>query len=74
MLKYTSAYKSDILFVQGLADSPIQLTSWPLFKQKVMDCVDCKSVQVHEVAGYGHQSLFENADAKVVFNRFISER
>lgn len=74
LLKYTSAYKSDILFVQGLADSPIQLTSWPLFKQKVTDCVDCKSVQVHEVAGYGHQSLFENADAKVVFNRFISER
>ncbi len=74
LLKFTGGYKSDILFVQGLDDSPIQLTSWPLFKQKVTDCVDCQNVQVHEVAGYGHQSLFENTDAKAVFNRFISER
>jgi hypothetical protein len=74
LLKFTSGYKSDILFVQGLDDSPIQLTSWPLFKQKVTDCLDCKTVQVHEVAGYGHQSLFENAEAKAEFNRFISDR
>jgi hypothetical protein len=74
LLKFTNSYKSDILFVQGLDDSPIQMTSWPLFKQKVTDCTDCKKVQVHEVAGFGHQSLFENADAKVEFNRFIAER
>jgi pimeloyl-ACP methyl ester carboxylesterase len=74
LLKFTSGYKSDILFVQGLDDSPIQLTSWPLFKQKVTDCLDCQAVQVHEVAGYGHQSLFENADAIGVFNQFISKR
>ena len=74
VLKFTSGYKSDILFVQGLDDTPIQLTSWPLFKQKVTDCLDCKKVQVHEVEGFGHQSLFENSDAKVVFNRFIAER
>ncbi|MEY3815644.1 MAG: hypothetical protein RJB23_374, partial [Pseudomonadota bacterium] len=42
--------------------------------QKVTDCLDCKTVQVHEVEGYGHQSLFENANAKSVFNRFITER
>ena len=74
LLKFTGGYKSDILFVQGLDDSPIQLTSWPLFKQKVTDCVDCKSVQVHEVEGFGHPSLFENDSAKVVFNQFISSR
>ncbi|NBP05395.1 MAG: hypothetical protein EBV15_04125 [Bacteroidetes bacterium] len=74
LLKFTNSYKSDILFVQGLDDSPIQMTSWPLFKQKVTDCTDCKKVQVYEVAGFGHQSLFENADAKVEFNRFIAER
>jgi hypothetical protein len=36
--------------------------------------LDCKKVQVQEVEGFGHQSLFENTDAKVVFNRFIAER
>lgn len=74
LLRFTGGYKSDILFVQGLDDSPIQMTSWPLFKQKVTDCLDCKTVQVYEVEGYGHQSLFENANAKSVFNRFITER
>ena len=74
LLKFTAAFKSDILFVQGLDDSPIQMYSWPLFKQKVTDCTDCKKVQVHEVAGYGHPSLFENSDAQGVFNQFIAER
>ena len=41
LLRFTGGYKSDILFVQGLDDSPIQMTSWPLFKQKVTDCLDC---------------------------------
>jgi len=72
LLNFSSGYKSDILFVQGLDDSPIQMTSWPLFKQKVIDCIDCKKVQVHEVAGFGHQSLFENVDAQLVFNQFIA--
>jgi hypothetical protein len=31
-------------------------------------------VKVHEVAGFGHQSLFENAGAKAEFNKFIAER
>ena len=74
LLKFTSGYKSDILFVQGLDDTPIQMTSWPLFKQKVTDCIDCKKVQVYEVSGFGHQSLFENPNARLEFNRFISER
>jgi len=72
LLNFSSGYKSDILFVQGLDDSPIQMTSWPLFKQKVIDCIDCKKVQVHEVAGFGHQSLFENVNAQLVFNQFIA--
>lgn len=72
LLKFSNGYKSDILFVQGLDDSPIQMTSWPLFKQKVTDCIDCKTVQVHEVAGFGHQSIFENGNAQLVFNQFIA--
>ena len=74
LLKFTSGYKSDILFIQGLDDTPIQMTSWPLFKQKVTDCIDCKKVQVYEVSGFGHESLFENPNARFEFNRFISER
>jgi hypothetical protein len=74
LLKFTTGFKSDILFVQGLDDTQIQMTSWPLFKQKVTDCTDCKQVNVHEVAGFGHQSLFENAGAKAEFNKFIAER
>jgi poly(3-hydroxybutyrate) depolymerase len=74
LLKFTSGYKSDILFVQGLDDTPIQITSWPLFKQKATDCIDCKKVQVYEVSGFGHESLFENPNARFEFNRFISER
>ncbi len=74
LLKYTSAFKSDILFVQGLDDTQIQMYSWPLFKQKVTGCTDCKQVLVHEVTGFGHTSLFENADAQTVFNKFIADR
>ncbi len=74
LLKFTEGYKSDILFVQGLDDSPIQMNSWPTFKQKVTACTDCKDVLVHEVPGFGHPSLFENSNAKAVFNKFINDR
>jgi len=74
LLKFTTGFKSDILFVQGLDDSPIQMASWPLFKQKVTECTDCKTVKVHEVTGFGHPSIFENAGAKAEFNKFIAER
>lgn len=74
LLKFTAGFKSDILFVQGLDDSPIQMNSWPTFKQKVTACTDCKQVLIHEVPGFGHQSLFENTEAKKVFNQFIDDR
>ena len=34
LLNFTKGFQSDILFVQGLNDSPIQMYSWPLFKQQ----------------------------------------
>ena len=34
LLNFTNDFKSDILFVQGLDDSPIQMYSWPTFKKK----------------------------------------
>lgn len=74
LLNYTADFKSDILFVQGLDDSPIQMNSWPLFKEKVTNCANCKDVKIFEVDGYGHQSLFESKEAALAFNQFISER
>ena len=74
LLRFTDGYKSDILFVQGLEDSPIQMNSWPTFKQKATDCSTCKQRLFHEVPNAGHGSLFQNSDAQVVFNRFIADR
>lgn len=73
LLNFTDGFKSDILFVQGLNDSPIQLYSWPVFKQEVQNCTTCKQSQFFEIAG-GHTALFENPSAKAAFNTFINSR
>lgn len=74
LLSYTKDYKADILFVQGLKDSPIQIYSWPVFKKAVTDCKTCKSVFFLEVPNGGHGALFQNTDAKKAFNEFINAR
>ena len=74
LLSFTSGFKSDILFVQGLNDSPIQMYSWPVFKQQVATCTDCARVEFLEVSGFGHTALFDSPQAKAVFNEFISSR
>jgi hypothetical protein len=71
LLNFTNGFKSDILFVQGLSDSPIQLYSWPTFKEDVLKCTTCKNNQFLEIAGGGHATLFENETAKTEFNNFI---
>jgi hypothetical protein len=71
LLNFTNGFKSDILFVQGLSDSPIQLYSWPTFKEDILKCTTCKNSQFIEIAGGGHASLFESATAKTEFNNFI---
>lgn len=74
LLRFTSGFKSDILFFQGMNDSSIQLYSWPTFKQAVMNCTDCQNAQFFEMAG-GHTALFTpslNALAKTEFNHFIN--
>ena len=38
LLNFTNRHLSDILFVQGMQDSPIQLYSWPTFKQSINAC------------------------------------
>lgn len=71
LLNFTNGFKANILFVQGLNDSPIQMYSWPSFKQDVQNCANCQSSQFVEIAGAGHGALFENATAKAAFNAFL---
>ncbi len=72
LLSFASDHLSDILFVQGMNDSPIQMYSWPLFKQQLNTCSTCKSIQFFEVNPGGHSALFDNADAKTIFNQFLN--
>ena len=74
LLNFTNGFKSDILFVQGLDDSTIQMYSWPTFKQDVMNCNNCKYRQFVEIVGAGHGALFESQTAKSEFNNFINSR
>ena len=71
LLNFTKGFKSDILFVQGLNDSPIQMYSWPTFKQEVSSCTNCQNIQFVEIVGGEHGSLFESATGKTEFNNFI---
>lgn len=72
LLMFVNNYKGDILFVQGLQDSQIQMTSWPFFKQKLDTCSSCMDIQFHEEANYGHTALFDSPEAQSVYNAFIN--
>jgi hypothetical protein len=74
LLRYTSGYKADIFFVQGMTDSPIQLASWPLFKQNIGACANCKQVKILELEGLGHPALFVSTEGKSEFNAFVGQR
>ena len=71
LLNFTNGFKSDILFVQGLDDMPIQMYSWPTFKKEVESCTNCQNSQFVEIVGGEHGSLFESSTAKTEFNKFI---
>jgi hypothetical protein len=74
LLSFTTGHRSDILFVQGLNDSPIQMYSWPTFKQSMQNCSNCQSRQFVEVPNLGHNSIFQDAQAIAQFNTFINTR
>jgi hypothetical protein len=74
LMHFTQGYTSDILFVQGLNDSPIQLRTWPTFKDAVTACAGCRGRQFVEVPGGEHGALFTSASAKSAFNAFIASR
>jgi hypothetical protein len=73
LLNFTDGFKSDILFIQGQDDAPIQMYSWPSFKQKVLSCTNCQKSQFLDIPG-GHTALFTNTSAKTEFNNFINNR
>lgn len=73
LLNFTRGFKADILFVQGLNDSPIQMYTWPSFKQDILDCKNCLNSEFIEIPGGGHASLFESPIAKNEFNNFIKK-
>lgn len=72
LLLFTSNYKSDILFVQGMQDTDIQMTSWPIFKQNLDTCTTCRDIQIHEEPNGGHSALFNMPSAAVVYNQFLN--
>ncbi len=74
LLNFTNGFLSDILYVQGMDDSPIQMYSWPTYKQQIQDCTDCENSQFLELAGFGHNALFQSAEARTAFNNFINSR
>jgi len=74
LLAFTAGFKSDILFVQGLDDSPIQMHSWPVFKSQVQQCGTCQQTRFVDVPGQGHGALFSSALARTEFNQFINSR
>ena len=71
LLNFTNGFKADVLFFQGLNDSPIQMYLWPTFKQEVTSCSGCLDRQFIEIPG-GHVALFESITAKTEFNAFIN--
>jgi hypothetical protein len=74
LLNFTKGFKSDIIFFQGMNDSPVHMYSWPVFKQEVQNCSTCQQVQVVEIPGGEHPALFEMPIAKAPFNTFINSR
>lgn len=72
LLNFTRGFQSRVLFVQGTEDTPIQMRSWPSFKQQVAACTDCAPSRVLDVPGAGHAALFESAEAATAFNAFLT--
>lgn len=71
---HVDGQKAEILFVQGLGDSPIQLHSWPLFREDLRRCGDCGPIRFLELPGLGHTALFNSPVARTEFNAFLNRR
>lgn len=71
LLRFTSPQRSRLLVTQGLADSPIQLRSWPIFRRQLEACTDCRARSFLELPGLPHAGLFLSPEARAAFNAFL---
>jgi hypothetical protein len=72
LLPYASGFKSKIMLVQGLSDEFIQIKTWPLLKDKLSRCNDCKNITILEISDKSHLALFESTFAMQEFNKFLN--
>ncbi len=73
LLRFTGGHRAKLLVVQGLADAPIQLRSWPMFRAALEACQDCRARTFLELPGLEHGALFRSAEARVAFGAFLRE-
>jgi hypothetical protein len=73
LLRFTGGHRSKLLVVQGLADAPIQLRSWPMFRAALEACEDCRARTFLELPGLEHAALFRSAEARVAFGAFLRD-
>ena len=73
LINFTTGYKSEILFIQGKDDKPIQLNLWEDFKKKLTECKNCKEIKILEIENSGHRAIFVDKDAKKEVNNFLSK-
>lgn len=74
LLSFTSGQRSNILFVQGLDDSPIQMRSWPMFRQQLEACTNCQERSFIELPGMQHPALFRSPEAQRALNEMVRRR
>lgn len=74
LLSFVTNHRSDILFIQGLSDSPIQMRSWGRFRQLIERCPTCQGRAFVEVEGFGHDALVRSAQARAAINDFLRRR
>ncbi|MEY3901554.1 MAG: hypothetical protein RL189_860 [Pseudomonadota bacterium] len=70
LISHLTGFKSRILFTQGMSDAKIQLTSWPVLKEKVKACKNCAESEFIELDGK-HPALFDNSKGPEIINSFI---
>jgi hypothetical protein len=71
LLRFTSPQRSRVLMVQGLADDAIQLRSWPMFREQLERCADCRERTFLEIPGRTHPALFMAPEGRAAFNTFL---
>ena len=73
LLSKIDGFKSRILFTQGLKDADIQIEFWPVLKNKVEACTDCKSFEFVEFENGAHPALFTEKNGANILKEFLDK-